>query len=246
VAIDPYWLTLLLDIPSQGYQAGCVFWQAATGYRMSSPHGKHEQCATLAPPTGDAHLKIQRIEQGNFRVHLNLHVGDLDAAVSQAIAVGAGLIARQGYAVLRSPAGFTFCFVSGHGERTPTTPTTWGSHLSLPDQLAIDVEFDSWDREKTFWADLTGWPVTQSSRPEFARLVSPPSLPVRVLLHRLGTGSTSGHIDIASSDRGAEVRRLSGLGAVAMSSGPTWTVMTGPDGSTFCVTDRDPHTGLLP
>jgi hypothetical protein len=65
------------------------------------------------------------------------------------------------------------------------------------------------------------------------------------LLHRRDTGNTSGHPDIATDDRVAEVQRFVSLGATEVGNGPTWTVMSGPDHSVFCVTDRDPATGLL-
>ncbi len=50
------------------------------------------------------------------------------------------------------------------------------------------------------------------------------------------------HLDLTADDRGVEVERLRSLGArverdVAMEDGWTWTVMSDPDGSEFCVTD---------
>lgn len=246
VTIAPSWLTLFLDVPERDHEAGRAFWQAATGYKLSLPRGHREEFATLIPRSGDAHLRLQRTQARDFRLHLDLHFSDLDAAVEHAGAVGAELVARPGHATLRSPAGFVFCLVPSHDEQEPAAPGDWDSHRARADQLSIDVAYDAWDREKSFWADLTGWTVTQSSRPEFARLQTPSNLPVRVLLQRLDAGSTSGHLDIASSDRAAEVERLCHLGATPVSSGLVWTVMAGPDRSVFCVTDRDPDTGLLP
>jgi hypothetical protein len=202
--------------------------------------------ATFVPPTADAHLRVQSTRAGDFRVHLDLHVGDLDTAVEHAIRVGAAGVVKPGHAMMRSPAGFVFCLVPSHEEKTPAPPGDWGTHRSRPDQLTIDVAHDAWDREKTFWSELTGWAVTQSSRPEYVRLQTPAFMPVRVLLQRLDGGSTSAHLDIATNDRAAERERLSLLGATEARNGPAWTVMTGPDSSVFCVTDRDPDTGLLP
>jgi hypothetical protein len=180
-------------------------------------------------------------------VHLELHVRDLDEAADGAVRAGAETIARSDdHAVLRSPAGLCFCLVRGRNGTTPAAPGDWGTHRSVADQLTIDIAHDAWDREKTFWSRLTGWAVTQSRRGEFARLHTPPSLPVRVLLQRRDEGGTSSHLDIATDDRPAEVERLVGLGATTMGHGPTWTVLTGPGDSVLCVTDRDPATGLLP
>jgi hypothetical protein len=147
---------------------------------------------------------------------------------------------------MRSPAGLRFRLVPAHHGTTPAPPGDWGTHHSVVDQLTLDIAHDAWDREKTFWSRLTGWTVVQSPRPQFARLHTPPSLPVRILLQRRDEGGTSSHLDIATDDRAAEVERLTRLGATATGQGPTWTVMAGPDTSVFCVTDRNPATGLLP
>ncbi|MGW0932923.1 VOC family protein [Streptomyces sp. NPDC002644] len=242
----PRWLTVVLDTPHAHHPAARAFWQAATGYELSPPRGGHDAFATLLPPSADAHLRMQRTQQGTTAAHLDLHVRDLDAATDHAVRAGADVIARPGHILMRSPAGLRFCLVPAHHETTPAPPGDWGTHRSLVDQLTLDIAHDAWDREKTFWSHLTGWTVTQSPRPAFARLHTPPSLPVRVLLQRRDEGGTSSHLDIATDDRATEVERLISLGATTTGHGPTWTVMTGPDTRVFCVTDRNPATGLLP
>jgi hypothetical protein len=239
----PYWLTIFLDLPADRHDAGTRFWQAATGYGLSAARGDQGEFATLVPPAGDAHLKLQRTGGGEPGTHLDLHVADLDAALGHAIEQGAELVARPGHAVLRSPAGFVFCLV-GEADAEPAPPADWGTHRSRVDQLAIDVAHDAWDAETAFWSGLTGWHVQRGSMPEFARLATPAELPVRILLHRLDDGTTHGHVDIAADDRGQEVERLTAHGADQTRRHAEWTVMTGPDGSTFCVTDRRPDTGL--
>lgn len=240
----PTWLTIYLDLPSSQHERGTRFWQAATGHGLSAARGEHEEFATLVPPAGDAHLKLQRTDGSGWGVHLDLHVVDLDAAVRHAVEQGAEVIARPGHAVLRSPAGFVFCLVTETRSKA-APPADWGTHRSRVDQLTIDVAHEAWDAETAFWAALTGWPLRGGSRPEFTRLDTPEGLPVRVLLQRLDEGDTRGHLDIASDDRRCEVERLAGHSAEVVAVEPGWTVMIGPDGSTFCVTDRRPETGLL-
>ena len=238
----PIWLTVFVDLPADQHAVGARFWQAATGYGISPARGEHGEFATLVPTSGDAHLKLQRIGTGRPGVHLDLHVAELDRAVEHAVAVGAELVARPGHAILRSPAGFTFCLVTERlGVATPAAD--WGGHRSRVDQLAIDIAHDAWPAEQAFWAALTGWEVRAGGRPEFARLRTPAELPVRILLQRLGEGATGGHLDIATDDRAREIERLTAHGAEPVRTGHGWTVMTGPDGGTFCVTDRSPDTG---
>jgi hypothetical protein len=239
----PFWLTVFLDLPADRHGRGALFWQEATAYDLSPSRGEHDEFATLVAPTGDPHLKLQRTGAEQPRVHLDLHVDGLDEAVAHAVEQGAELISRPGHAVLRSPAGFVFCLVTQASEE-PAEPADWGTHRSRVDQLTVDIAHDAWATETAFWAALTGWAVRTGSRPEFARLHTPAALPVRILLQRKEQGGTSGHVDIATDARTEEVARLEGHGAARVRDGQGWTVMAGPDGGTFCVTDRDPETGL--
>lgn len=243
VTDPPFWLTVFLDLPADRHETGTAFWQRATGYGLSGTRGEHDEFATLVPPAGDAHLKLQRTRADAPAVHLDLHVGDLDAAVAHATAQGAELLARPGHAILRSPAGFVLCLVT-EPSRHAAPPADWGTHRSRVDQLTIDVAHDAWAAETAFWSGLTGWAVRTGSRPEFARLGTPAELPVRVLLQRKDEGATGGHVDVATDDRAAEIARLQRHGAARVREGEGWTVIAGPDGSTLCVTDRDPDTGL--
>jgi hypothetical protein len=239
----PFWLTIFLDLPADRHGTGTAFWQQATGHGLSATRGEHDEFATLVPPSGDAHLKLQRTAAEEPGVHLDLHVDDLDAAVTHAVGQGAELLGRPGHAVLRSPGGFVLCLVTEQAG-TPAPPADWGTHRSIVDQLTIDVAYDAWADETAFWSGLTGWAVRTGSRPEFARLRTPPALPVRILLQRRDEGGTGGHVDVATDDREEEITRLERLGAARVREGDGWTVLESPDGSIFCVTDRSPDTGL--
>jgi hypothetical protein len=66
---------------------------------------------------------------------------------------------------------------------------------------------------------------------------------VRFLLQRLDEpeGPVRGHVDLAAADRAAEVERHQDLGARQAGRGDGWTVMQGPAGHRYCVTDRAPE-----
>ena len=243
--MTPTWLTIFLDLPVARHEAGTHFWQAATGYDVSASRGPNGEFATLVPPVGDPHLRLQRTDAREPGVHLDLHVGDVDRAVTDAVDLGATVVAFPGHAVLRSPAGFTFCLVEATSTMAAAPPADWSTHASRVDQLTLDIAYDAWAAEQAFWSALTGWSVRAGSMPEFARLDTPSDLPVRMLLQRLETGATHGHVDVATDDRGREVARLESHGARVVRYTARWTVLTGPDGSTLCVTDRRPETGLL-
>ena len=174
-------------------------------------------------------------------VALGLAVADVGAGRARALAVGA----RETDHGLVSPSGFPLRIADRPVVETPVR--TWPTgHRSRADQLCIDVASADWDRELAFWDQLTGWEVRVGSAPAFARLHTPASLPVRVLLQRREVGATTGHVDLATDDPAAEVARLESLGAVRAFQGPLWTAFRTPAGPPVCVTARDPATGLLP
>lgn len=242
-----FWTTAFLDLAPDRFADAVAFWSAVTGHAPSPPRGRHDEFATLEPPAGDAHLRVQRLGAGPSRVHLDLHVDDPQSAADRAGELGATVTLRHdlGYVVMASPGGFTFCFVRHPASRT-APPATWpGGHRSAVDQVCLDVPGPRYDAECAFWQQLTGWELRDSpTHAEFRRLVRPAGQPLHLLLQRLGDagGSVRGHLDLATSDRGAETARHLGLGAVLREVRDDWTVLADPAGSAYCLTDRAPET----
>jgi hypothetical protein len=77
-----------------------------------------------------------------------------------------------------SPAGFTFCLVRWHGESTVPGPVRLdGGGASRADAFWLDVPEGGFERERSFWAALTGWEGQTRDRS---------ALPVRLELRRVG------------------------------------------------------------
>jgi len=242
---QPFWLTIFLDLDPALHEEGLAFWQAVSGYEVSEPRGEHEEFVTLESADGDDHLRVQRLGEGPSRVHLDVHVRDIDAAVAHATSLGATLVARRGYAVMASPGGFPFCLVR-HGGARQAAPATWpDGHRSRVDQVCIDIAPGAYETECRFWSELTGWPAEQTDDREFRRLRTPADLTVRILLQRLdeADGPVRGHIDVATDDMAAETARLETLGASVLGTYEWWTAMDAPGGIEVCATRRDPETG---
>jgi len=123
-----------------------------------------------------------------------------------------------------------------------------GGHASLVDQICLDIPADRYDEECVFWAELTGWEQHTGSRPEFRYLDRPAQIPLRLLLQRLDepAGQVRAHLDLAATERAAEIARHVELGSTVLARFDRWTAMRDPVGLTYCITDRDPATGLLP
>jgi hypothetical protein len=248
------WVTAFLDLPPHAHEAGTRFWSAVTGYAVSPPRSDHAEFTTLLPPHGDPYLKLQRTDADDDAapaVHLDLHVASVDDSTSRAERLGAEVVDRSehGYVVLRSPGGFVFCLVDEPLVERPA-PTRWPQqHESIVDQVCLDIPAAGYEVECAFWSGLTGWQQRRSvNRPEFRHLTRPDAIPVRLLLQRLeepGPAPVSGHLDLACDDRPNEVRRHVGLGAVVVADpGGGWTVLRDPAGALYCITDRDPRSGL--
>lgn len=243
--MTPTWITAFLDLAPDDFDPAVAYWRGVTGHGLSPARGDAREFASYLPPDGDVHLKVQRLASGISRVHLDLHVPAVEPAVEDAVRLGARLVAERGYAVLASPGGFPFCFVTErHVVRSG--PTTWpGGHRSSVDQVCLDVPPARWDAELEFWRELTGWSARIGGE-EFVSLLRPPEMPVRILLQRLDDPqpTVTGHLDLAATDRAAEVERHVALGATVLGVFDEWTVLRPPAGPPYCVTDRDPQTRM--
>jgi len=246
---SPFWASAFLDLPASSFAPGVGFWREVTGFGLSPMRGDHQEFATLVPPDGDDYLRVQRVQDGPGGIHLDLHVDDPRAAADGAVALGAVELADHGHVVLRSPGGLTFCMVGRPAARRPP-PAAWpDGHRSLVDQVCLDIPSSGYAEECGFWAALTGWELTASPvSPSFSRLTRPAGVPLRFLIQRLdeSSGTARAHLDLAAEDRVSEVQRHAALGATVVAEHSRWTVLRDPVGSAYCVTDRDPETGMLP
>jgi hypothetical protein len=244
------WLTAFIDRTASSFGAAARFWCAVTHSSLSPPRGVTREFATLLPPDGDPYLRVQRVAEGSGGTHLDLHVDDIASFARRAEASGAvRQVDHDDVVVLRSPAGLPWCVVGHDGESVRPTPRPAGTdgHRHLVDQVCIDIPRARYDEECAFWSDLTGWEIRDSSlRSEFRYLVRPEGMPLRLLLQRReDEGPARAHLDLSSDDVGAVVAHHEMLGAVIVDEFPLWTVMEDPAGLPYCITARDPDTGMI-
>ncbi len=175
-------------------------------------------------------------------MHLDLHVSDLDAALDEAIALGATGARPRDHVVLASPVGLPFCLVTDRGFTLPP-PASWPGGRSQVDQVCVDAPPSAFDAELAFWERLTGWNRTPTDSPEFERLDGD-GMPLRMLLQRLDDEEPARfHLDLSADDRAAETERHAALGArVENPTDRGFTVLVDPGGRRYCVTDRTPRS----
>jgi catechol 2,3-dioxygenase-like lactoylglutathione lyase family enzyme len=109
------------------------------------------------------------------------------------------------------------------------------THYSRLSKIVVDAPAGTHDAEVAFWREALGLPLVRYKQfPEYhgAEL---PAGGLGMLVQHLGEGAARVHLDIHTSDRVAEVDRLTGLGASLVEDGEQWVVMRDPAGLVFCV-----------
>lgn len=243
------WTTAFVDLPAPVHGRGTAFWAAVTGTSPSAPRGDADQFATLLPPAGDAFVRVQRLGE-QPRVHVDLHVDDVDARTRDAEGLGARVLLREEHTVLASPGGFVHCLVADEGERERPAPVVGprGGRSRL-DQVCLDVPARLLGAEVRYWEALTGW--SSAPRGDFLVLDRPAGIPLRLMLQELGSSDererVEAHLDLAC---GADIATVAAEhvahGAqVVDAERYVWTVMHDPVGLPYCLTPRDPVTGVV-
>lgn len=236
------WIHVFLDIPRGDFFAAADFWAAVTDGSLSAQRGERDQFATLVPPAGSAWVKLQAVD-GAGGVHLDLDAAGRARAQQRSLALGATQAwVYDEVPVMRSPGGFTFCHTLSSG---PASLSRTGD--CLLDQVCLDVPRTLWENEIAFWSALLDRPLQHRARPEFALLAPPNANGLRVLLQRTQSdaGRVTAHPDFAVTHRASEIRRHQGLGAQHLADHDHWTVMRAPYGQVYCLTDRNPRTGVV-
>lgn len=216
---------------------------------MSATRGNRGEFSTFVPSGGDAYLRLQRLDDGPGGTHLDLHVDDVRASADRAVRLGATELADlDGLVVLRSPGGLAFCVVRHRGESARPRPVGEPGSLTLVDQICIDLAPDRFDTDCDFWSSITGWQLTDGRETQYRVLVRPEGMPLRFLLQRRGDTDrgldADCHLDLACDDVEAAMHAHVELGARLVQRFSWWTVMSDPAGVPYCLTARDPDSGL--
>jgi hypothetical protein len=101
---------IVIDVPPEVHDREVAFWQAATGAPLTR-YEKHPEYhgATL---NADMGLLIQRLDDGDGRLHLDIHTDDQDAELARLEALGAERVRQvHSWWIMRDPAGLLFCVI---------------------------------------------------------------------------------------------------------------------------------------
>jgi hypothetical protein len=102
---------VVIDVPAADHDPELAFWQAAIGQPLTQ-FDRHPEYHGAGLDGQDSWLLIQRLGDGQARVHLDIHTDDLAAEVARLEALGAERVLQvHSWWVLRDPAGLLFCVV---------------------------------------------------------------------------------------------------------------------------------------
>jgi hypothetical protein len=119
--------------------------------------------------------------------------------------------------------------VRWHGEGTVPGPVRLdGAGASRADELCLDIPAGTFERERSFWAALTGWEGQGGDRS---------ALPVRLELRRAEPGDrVACHLAFACADRERLAGRHAAAGARILAVLPHQTKMADPGGRRYLLT----------
>jgi glyoxalase superfamily protein len=119
-------LMIVIDVPAGQHDAELAFWQAATGQQLTQLE-RHPEYHGSMIAEGHLGLLVQRLDDGEARVHLDIHTSDLEAEVARLEALGAERVRQAGHWwIMRDPAGQVFCVVPEEaGSLDDSNATRW-------------------------------------------------------------------------------------------------------------------------
>jgi len=100
---------VVIDVPPADHDRELAFWQQASGQHLAqlALYPEHHGAELHGQ---DFALLVQRLGEGQARVHLDIHTDDLEAEVARLERLGAQRGERvHHWWVLRDPAGLPFC-----------------------------------------------------------------------------------------------------------------------------------------
>jgi catechol 2,3-dioxygenase-like lactoylglutathione lyase family enzyme len=109
------------------------------------------------------------------------------------------------------------------------------AHYSRLSRIVVDVPAEIHDAQVAFWAAALGTPLKRSTRFPAYHGAELTADGFGLLTQQIGDGPPRIHLDIHTTDRPAEVARLTRLGAEVVDDGERWTVLRDPAGLVFCV-----------
>ena len=107
-------LQIVIDVTGDDHERELAFWAEAVGQPLPQKQRFPEFHGDLLK-TPSVGLLVQRLQEGESRVHLDFHTDNVTAEVERLERLGAERVAEHPFwTVMRDPAGLVFCVVVDH------------------------------------------------------------------------------------------------------------------------------------
>jgi hypothetical protein len=107
---------VVIDVAPADHENEVAFWSGAAG-RLTQGERYPEYHWTEIPGQ-DVALLVQRLDDGESRVHVDIHTTDVDAEVARLEQLGATRVRQvHSWWIMRDPAGLPFCVIPDTTER---------------------------------------------------------------------------------------------------------------------------------
>jgi len=117
---------IVIGAPPADHDRELAFWNAATGQPLTQFTRHPEYHGTMLPGQ-DIGLLIQRLDDGQARVHIDIHADDVPAEVARLEKLGAERAGQaHSWQMMRDPAVLVFCVIPARpGELTDSNARRW-------------------------------------------------------------------------------------------------------------------------
>jgi hypothetical protein len=103
---------IVIDVPADGHDQELAFWQAAIGKELKHIADYPEFHGARLPHEPHLGMLVQRLGEGQARVHLDIHTTDVVAEVARLEQLGATRERQvHDWTIMRDPAGLPFCVI---------------------------------------------------------------------------------------------------------------------------------------
>jgi predicted enzyme related to lactoylglutathione lyase len=118
---------IVIDVPEDDHDRELAFWQGAIGKELRHIERYPEFHGARLPHEEQLGLLVQRLGEGQPRVHLDIHTTDVAAEVDRLEKLGASQERQvHDWTIMRDPAGLPFCVIPAReGELDDENAQRW-------------------------------------------------------------------------------------------------------------------------
>jgi Glyoxalase-like domain len=119
--------TLLIDCPQGTFDDTLLFWSRALGRETKPTTEEAPRYRALETPAEESvDLIVQRMDDCEGGLHLDIETDDIEAEVTRLTALGARVKKRiKTWVVLEDPAGHAFCVIAADSRSWPKGAVGW-------------------------------------------------------------------------------------------------------------------------